>query len=281
MPDNVVAMRVRRPHDLTKQDIALMLKRGLLPALDRFLEAAGEAEKQRIQDNLEQGAAAAFNQAGAAFGKAAEGGLTSPAALEGAAEEAIAAGRAALATAVKEAVTQAVLQGIADQASELGISFDLQNPRAVAWAEAHAAEMVTAIDDETRRQIHDIVSKGAAEGSSYDQIAKQITERFAQFAVGKPQEHIDSRAHLVAVTELGNAYEQGTWLAVQGMKDAGLAMEKYWQTVGDGKVSEGCAENEGAGWIDVDELFPSGDEHPLRFPGCRCTCLYRRKGAGG
>lgn len=214
-----------------------MLRRGLLPALDRFLEAAGEAEKQRIQDGLEQGAAQAFSQAGEAFAKAAKGGLTSEAAIEGAAEEAIAAGREALAGAVKEAVTRAVLQGLADQASELGISFDLQNPRAVAWAESHAAEMVTAIDDETRRQIHDIVTKGAAEGSSYDQIAKEITARFAQFAEGKPQEHIDSRAHLVAVTELGNAYEQGTWLAVQGMKGAGLQMEKFWQTMGDGKVS--------------------------------------------
>ncbi len=275
MPDNVVAVRVRRPADLTKRDIAVMLRRGLLPALDRFLEAAGEAEKARIEAELEKAAGQAFGQSGEAFGEAAKTGTDIAAATEAALD----AGRPALTEAIQTATEAAIQLGMADQASALGISFDLKNPRAVAYAQEHAAAIVTKIDEETRRQIHDLVVQGTEEGWSYDRIAKEITARFAQFAEGKPQEHIDSRAHLVAVTEVGNAYEEGNLIAAQGLASAGLEMEKMWETVGDNRVSEGCRENQMAGWIPLDQPFPSGDDRPLRFPGCRCTCLYRRKKA--
>lgn len=250
-----------------------MLKRGLLPALDRFLEAAGEAEKARIEEELERAAGKAFAQSGEAFGEAAQAGTE----IAAATEVALDAGRPAMTEAIQTATTQAIQLGMEQEATALGISFDLENPRAVAYAEEHAAEMVTKIDEETRRQIHDIVRQGTDEGWSYDQIAKAITERFEQFAVGKPQEHIDSRAHLVAVTEVGNAYEEGNLIVAEGLADAGLEMEHAWASVGDSRVSEGCRENEAAGWIPQEQPFPSGHMRPLRFPGCRCTCLYRRK----
>ncbi|GAH30166.1 unnamed protein product, partial [marine sediment metagenome] len=44
-----------------------------------------------------------------------------------------------------------------------------------------------------------VVTKGVGEGQSYDKVAREIKSRFNQFAVGKPQLHIQSRAHLVAV----------------------------------------------------------------------------------
>ncbi len=260
MPDNVVAVRVRRPADLTKRDIAVMLRRGLLPALDRFLEAAGEAEKARIEAELEKAAGQAFGQSGEAFGEAAKTGTDIAAATEAALD----AGRPALTEAIQTATEAAIQLGMADQASALGISFDLKNPRAVAYAQEHAAAIVTKIDEETRRQIHDLVVQGTEEGWSYDRIAKEITARFAQFAEGKPQEHIDSRAHLVAVTEVGNAYEEGNLIAAQGLASAGLEMEKMWETVGDNRVSEGCRENQMAGWIPLDQPFPSGFQYGIR-----------------
>jgi hypothetical protein len=96
-------------------------------------------------------------------------------------------------------------------------------------------------------------------------------------AVGKPQQHIDSRAHLIAVTELGNAFEDGSLGAARRMAAMGLEMEKKWLTVGDQRVSEGCRTNQAAGWIPIDRPFPSGHDRPLRFPGCRCTAQYQRK----
>lgn len=107
-------------------------------------------------------------------------------------------------------------------------------------------------------------------------MAQAISDRFVEFAVGRPQEHVESRAHLVAVTEVGDAYEHGNEIVVNDLAAAGLRMEKKWDTIGDGRVSDGCRENEQAGWIPIDEEFPSGDMRPLRFPGCRCTALYRR-----
>lgn len=155
-------------------------------------------------------------------------------------------------------------------------AFDLSNPRAVAYIEEFGALRVTQINETTRDEIHDIVTQGTREGWSYDRVARAINQRFREFRVGKPQEHIKSRGHLVAVTELGNAYEAGNQVVVQDLSDGGLDMEKKWLTVGDDRVSDGCRENESEGWIPVEQAFLSGHDRPLRFPGCRCTALYRR-----
>ena len=244
----------------------------LMEALTRFLEAAGDAAMKRLEEQLQIMAASTFANEGAAFAQAVAAGQDVSAALE----IAIAAGSATLQAAIQAAIEQAMTQAMAEQATALGISFTLPNPRAVAYAQQHAAEMVTQIDDETRRQIKELIVTGTDKGWSYDQIAKEITARFKEFAEPKPQLHIDSRAHLVAVTEIGNAYEAGNQAMAQEMAKV-LPMEKYWQTVGDSRVSAGCKENEAAGWIPLNEMFPSGNDRPLRFPGCRCTALYRRK----
>lgn len=163
--------------------------------------------------------------------------------------------------------------------AEMDISFALDNLKAVGFLERHAAELVTGIDETTKGTIAKIVTKGVDEGYSYDKVAREIKSRFNQFAVGKPQLHIQSRAHLVAVTENRMAYEAGNMEAAQFVKRQGLTMEKAWMDSGDALVSDGCLENSGAGWIDIDESFPSGDDTSPRFPGCRCDILYRRKGA--
>lgn len=108
-------------------------------------------------------------------------------------------------------------------------------------------------------------------------MAREISSRFEEFAVGKPQQHIDSRAHLVAVTETAEAYEEGNRIAAKQIQQQGITMEKFWLTVKDNRVSDGCDENMDAGWIGIDEAFPSGHQRPPRFPGCRCDTLYRRK----
>lgn len=257
--------------------LATALRATLLPALMRFLEAADAADRKRLEERLASTSAAAFADQGAAFVAAIAAGHDLFAALE----IALTAGRTVLQTAIQAATNAAVMAGIQQQVTALDLSFDLPNPRAAAYAEQHAAEMVTRIDSTTRTVIHDIIAQGTREGWSYDEIAKRITEQFAEFAAGKPQQHIDSRAHLVAVTEVGNAYEEGNLIVARGLQDAGLPMEKHWQTVGDARVSAGCRANEAAGWILLAEQFPSGHDRPLRFPGCRCTALYRRQGSGG
>jgi len=159
----------------------------------------------------------------------------------------------------------------------LGLSFDLSNPRAVNYLQEYGVRQVTRINETTREYIQTLITQAVDEGWSYQRTAEALTERFQEFAVGQLQSHIDSRAHLIAVTETGNAYAEGNLLVAQELKAAGLDMEKAWDTVGDGKVSEGCRENEAAGWIKVEQAFPSGHQRPLRFPGCRCDIKFRVK----
>lgn len=180
---------------------------------------------------------------------------------------------------IQRAAEVSMLAGADAMIADLGmqIRFDLQNPRAIKYLEDYGARQVTKINDITRDFLNTLITQATEEGWSYKRTAEAIIERYEEFAIGRPQEHIDSRAHHIAVTETGNAYAEGNLSVARDLKAAGIQMEKFWSTVGDNKVSEGCQENEAIGWIEIDEAFPSGHLRPLRFPGCRCDLLTRRK----
>lgn len=288
-----VAQWVEQP--LRKRQVASSsLAVGLLAALDRFLEAVRRTRRERETSGPERSLRRAmetwFRQQRRAFeeraGQAVTPGETPPSnAFDPAIEAALSAGKPAAAAAVQSAAAQALLLGaqavLADLGNiGLGIAFDLANPRAQAYLREYGAQLVTRINETTRQEMQDLIFSMVEDRATYDQIARAIKDRWSEMAIPKPQGHIDSRAHLIAVTEVGNAYEYGNMTAVKDMASLGLQMEKSWLTVGDDRVSDGCAENEGAGWIPLDEPFPSGDQAPLRFPGCRCTALYRRAGSG-
>ena len=169
-------------------------------------------------------------------------------------------------------------QGITSTANSMSVkaTFGVQSERAQSWLNGHAAEMVSDINETTRNEMATIVRNSMENNWSYNQTAKEIASRFSQFAVGKPQQHIESRAHLVAVTEVGNSYEQGSLMLAEELQSEGLTMEKYWHNIGDDRVSDGCRLNTDEGWIPIDQLHATGDMKPLRFPGCRCVELYRR-----
>ena len=156
-------------------------------------------------------------------------------------------------------------------------TFDLANPRAERYIARVGAELITGIQHTTKLQIRGIIGDALANGHSYDKLARSLLDRFSEFAIGKPQQHISSRAHLIAITEIANAYEEGNFEVADELGARGLVMEKAWSTSRDDRVSDGCLENEAADWIGIHDSFPSGDMHPPRFPGCRCAALYRRK----
>lgn len=181
---------------------------------------------------------------------------------------------------IDAAVVKALEYGGIAMLAELGmnINFDLKNPRATAFLQNYGAELVSGVNETTKKILQDLIVDANEEGWSYKKTAEAIIEQFEEFAVGRPQEHIDSRAHLIAVTETGNAYEEGSYETALALEAAGIPMEKFWSTIGDGKVSDGCKENEAQGWISpLGTQHTSGHQHPLRFPGCRCEERYRRK----
>jgi hypothetical protein len=166
-----------------------------------------------------------------------------------------------------------LLRSLAVDEVDLGISFDLENPRAVAWAKMHAAAQVARIDDTTRAQLNTLISQATEEGWSYTRLSDAIADRFGEFATGGP----NPRSRRIAVFELGDAYEAGNEMAARELMAAGIPLEKKWLTVGDDRVRPSHRGNQNQGWIDYDDTYQSGDFRPPSDPGCRCTTLTRRK----
>jgi hypothetical protein len=81
----------------------------------------------------------------------------------------------------------------------------------------------------------------------------------------------------VAVYELGDAYEAGNMMAAGELQTAGLAMQKKALTAGDDRVRPSHVDNAAAGWIEIDDPFPSGDMRFPSDPGCRCATMYQRR----
>jgi len=154
---------------------------------------------------------------------------------------------------------------------EAGGSFDLDNPRALAWYAQHATDLsyIGSIQKTTQDRIKTIILKAIDEGWSYNQTSKIISERFKSFT--------RERAQLIATHEAAQAYEAGNRIFIDNMADTGIVFEKIWQNSRDDKVTPECRENTADGWIPLDQVHTSGDQNPPRFPGCRCYENYRKK----
>ena len=160
------------------------------------------------------------------------------------------------------------------------MSLGMENPRAVAYLKAHGADLVAGIDDTTKKRIRAIIANGVAEGKTYDEMEQELIDLYEEFAIGKPQQHILSRAHGIVYTESGMAYEEGNAMVAADLKAGGVEMEKHWQTMEDDRVTDECRANQDEGWIPIDRAHRSGHMQPLARPYCRCAELYRRVGAG-
>lgn len=252
----------------------------LLVALDSFLEAVREDGRRKavgaLETSLERDLAQQFLAQRDEFMGEYDGGSAGHGTADW--EDAFTAAAAATAPGFTKALTDAIGDGLlfgakqllADLGPEISIAlkFDLKNPRAVAYLAEHGAELVKGIDETTRDYLRTVITDGVRDGLSYDELARQIIDRYGEFAVGSPLQHIDSRAHLIAVTESGMAYVEGNAIIARDLQDDGLPMEKSWLTVGDGRVDEeDCLPNEGQGWIPFDDAFQSGHMQPLAHPG--------------
>ncbi|HYI67142.1 MAG TPA: phage minor head protein [Candidatus Limnocylindrales bacterium] len=164
---------------------------------------------------------------------------------------------------------------IADLAADL--TFALADPEAVAYLADVGATRVAGINEVTRDRLRTLLADARAGGWSYDRTAAEIRRTFVGFGTPAPQQHIRSRAHLVAVTETGDAYEASRRMMANRLASAGLQLEKAWLAVGDARTDADCLANDSQGWIAVDGVFTSGHEQPTAHPACRCTTEYRRK----
>ena len=137
--------------------------------------------------------------------------------------------------------------------------------QAIDYAQKHCAQLVTKMDEESKRLIAQTVSDGIKNKRGVEGLARDIRKQF--------EDMTKYRSQLIAKTETADALEQGFMDRAEAMGING----KEWVTTGDDKVSDGCAENEAAGVIPLNDEFPAdstspeGKQRPPRFPGCRCA----------
>ncbi len=162
-----------------------------------------------------------------------------------------------------------LISDVEDAITGLEIDFGLDSAVAVAWLKDHSFEnLAKTLDETTAKRLETILVDGLAKNLSYSQIAAQIKATFAGFTA--------ARARRIAVTEIGNAYSEATLAAALDISSRGIALEKAILTAGDDRVEAECLANEAAGWIQVGDNFPSGQQRPLFHIGCRCALLVRR-----
>lgn len=162
----------------------------------------------------------------------------------------------------------------------LDLSFNLTNPRVAAYLREVGADRVTGINETTRVELRKILVRASEEGWSYQRTAREISGRYRDFA-GPPlrggPKLLRTRAELVAVTEIGEAYTEAGLIMARELEALGGTVEKSW--LAPANPCPVCAPNPGAGWIPLDRAFPSGHHRPLGHPGCRCALLTRSKPA--
>jgi len=152
--------------------------------------------------------------------------------------------------------------------AEIGISFDLLNPLAVQYLQTDRPLVLANMTDTTKNEIKPILQAALDSGQSYNETAREIADAFA---------FSRDRSLMIAVNEIGHAYEWGNYVPMKDAQDKGHKSEKSWLTVGDDRVTEECNANQRMGWLMLDRPFASGDLTAPRTsnPRCRCTTLYR------
>ncbi len=166
--------------------------------------------------------------------------------------------------------TNAGIAGGNQTAAMLGMSpFSKVPQRVKDYIAEHSLEQVGRdLDETTVKELRTILVKGLEEEKPFSTIITEIKQAgvFSR-----------DRAETIAVTEIGNAFSQGTLGIAKDLVSEGLDMEKSWLAEDD--PCDICAGNSDADWIDVDEDFPSGDDAPLAHVNCLCALLVRRSGS--
>jgi hypothetical protein len=157
-----------------------------------------------------------------------------------------------------------------DPSKKPGTTFNLENPRAVAWFKKNGGSLskIKDIQTTTADSLKTVITTALDEGWSYNQTAKEIRKLY-DGPISR------DRAQTIAVYESAQAYEAGNRGFVDGLTDDGVTMEKRYQTSEDPLVSELCQGNQDDGWIPLDQPHTSGVQNPPGHVRCRCYEIYR------
>lgn len=150
----------------------------------------------------------------------------------------------------------------------VGLSFDIKNEDAIAWAETRVGELIKWVDETTQKEIQSIIESAFTNGKSMNEIKDEIFAKFIQYS--------EYRASLIAVMETGNAYQQGKKAQFWRYQEKfGVVGFKRSKTQGDSNVRPTHIQNQLAWWIPANQNFPWTwtDDAPHGF-NCRCNVTY-------
>ncbi len=192
--------------------------------------------------------------------------------------------------------------------ASLSVSFDLVNPKAVAWADQHTGEMVTQVSSQTRKAIRATIRDALNDGASPEEVARRVraliglTERDA-LAVGRLRteleesgrtgEQIDRqtaryaqrllrrRAETIArheTMQAANRGQEGLWQqAVDDELLVASEWQRVWMIARDERTCKVCRPLDGKHAPMLSGSFPGGISGPPAHVICRCvTGLVRR-----
>lgn len=132
---------------------------------------------------------------------------------------------------------------------------------AAMYAARRSGELVSGIDDVTRENLKKYVSSAIDNGWSLGELRQRIDEGGI---FGR------ERAETIARTETAFAHGRGAHEAAKDQEQD----EKSWIR-GQSEPEDECQDNEDAGWIPIDDDFPSGDDTIPAHPNCLCDVIYR------
>ena len=162
--------------------------------------------------------------------------------------------------------------------SKFGIDFDITNPKATQFLEEkfdwEFSNMKGNIDGTTKAGIKKILVDAADTGKSYNETSKLIQ------AQGKAGVFSKARAQMIAVREIGVAYEEGNAEVMSDFRFKYPTRQtlKKWQTVNDSRVTATHRTNQAMGWIDYTMRFDgTGDSHAPGSDNPRCRCFTKYK----
>lgn len=142
-------------------------------------------------------------------------------------------------------------------------AFDLTNEKILFGLEGRADLIIKSVDDTTKEWLANQIDKTRAGEFTFQESTDIIMEKIPGMS--------ENRSMTIVRTETNNMVNKGE---NETARNNG-ATHKAWMTVGDDRVSDMDAMNEGEGIVGIDHIFSSGDEIPPSHPNCRCTLEYQ------
>jgi hypothetical protein len=174
--------------------------------------------------------------------------------------------------------TKAFDANVGHVAAELTIggAFEGTFPAAADYLRQYGAARVAGIDDITRARLRRLLVDAAEKNWTYAKTAREITTMFDGFGRRAAQGYLRTRAELVAMTEIGDAYEHGGRMLAKELTAQGFNLDKKWITSAS-DVCPQCTDAAAQGWVGESDGFTNGFSGPLAHPGCRCALARRTK----